>query len=113
VKGLLTQDQLIPGLGNSIAQDIMYTARLHPKHPIDDLDLNQRQVLFDAIQDTLQAIIQNGGRYDEYDLYGMPGKYVRTMDKNTVGRPCPSCGGTVKKIQYLGGACYFCPTCQR
>lgn len=30
VKGLLTQEQLIPGLGNAIAQDIMARARLHP-----------------------------------------------------------------------------------
>ena len=29
VKGLLTQDQIIPGLGNAIAQDIMFRARLH------------------------------------------------------------------------------------
>ncbi len=37
VKGLLTQDQLIPGLGNAIAQDIMFRARLHPRHPLDTL----------------------------------------------------------------------------
>ena len=29
-KGLLTQDQLIPGLGNAIAQDILFRARLLP-----------------------------------------------------------------------------------
>ncbi|NPV57504.1 MAG: hypothetical protein HPY76_12635 [Anaerolineae bacterium] len=31
VKSLLTQDQLIPGLGNSVAQDIMFRAGLHPR----------------------------------------------------------------------------------
>jgi formamidopyrimidine-DNA glycosylase len=88
VKGLLTQDQLIPGLGNSIAQDIMFNARLHPKHPIDELDIHQRPVLFYAIQNTLQSVIQNGGRYDEFDLFGKPGNYIRIMDKNVIGRPC-------------------------
>ncbi len=29
-QGLLTQDQTIPGLGNSIAQDILYQARIPP-----------------------------------------------------------------------------------
>lgn len=38
VKGLLTQDQLIPGLGNAIAQDIMFRARLHPRHDLGQLD---------------------------------------------------------------------------
>lgn len=113
IKGLLTQDQLIPGLGNSIAQDIMFNARLHPKHSIADLDLTQRRILFNAIQDTLQAVIQKGGRYDEYNLYGEPGKYVRIMDNTAVGQPCRDCGDKIEKIQYLGGACYLCPTCQK
>ncbi|MGD8473570.1 MAG: endonuclease VIII, partial [Anaerolineae bacterium] len=111
-KALLTQDQIIPGLGNAIAQDILFRAHLSPKHPIDDLDLEQRRALYDAIVNTLAAVIEQGGRYDEFDLYGNRGGYVRLMDKNAVGRPCPRCGGVVEKIQYLGGACYYCPACQ-
>jgi len=112
-KGLLTQDQTIPGLGNAIAQDILFRARLHPKHPIDDLNKDQRQKLYNAIIETVHEIIEKGGRYDEYDLYNHPGKYVRIMDKNAVGHPCPECGSTIEKIQYLGGACYFCVNCQK
>ena len=111
-KALLTQDQVIPGLGNAIAQDILFHARLSPKHPIDDLDPDQRRALYDAIMNTVAAVIEKGGRYDEFDLYGNPGRYVRLMDKNAVGQPCPGCGGEVVRMQYLGGACYFCPTCQ-
>ena len=32
-KGLLTQDQLIPGLANAIAQEILFRARIHPRSP--------------------------------------------------------------------------------
>ncbi len=112
VKGLLTQDQLIPGLGNAIAQDILFRSRLHPKHPLTDLDHTQRGDLYDAILATVSEAIQKGGRYDEVDLYDIPGKYVRLMDKQALSRPCPACGGVIEKIQYLGGACYFCPACQ-
>jgi formamidopyrimidine-DNA glycosylase len=112
VKGLLTQDQIIPGLGNAIAQDILFRARLHPKHALDDLNTDQKRVLYDAIVNTVDEIIKKGGRYDEYDLHNNRGGYVRIMDKNAVGRPCPECGGDIEKIQYLGGACYFCPNCQ-
>jgi len=112
VKGLLTQDQLIPGLGNAIAQDILFRARLHPRHPLAGLDAGQRCALFDAIRATVRDVIDRGGRYDETDLYGNPGRYVRQMDKEAAGRPCPECGTTVEKIQYLGGACYLCPQCQ-
>ena len=112
VKSLLTQDQLIPGLGNAIAQDIMFHARLHPRHTLADLTPGQRRDLYAAITNTLSEIVAGGGRNDETDLFGNAGGYVRIMDSHATGRPCPDCGGTVEKIQYLGGACYFCPECQ-
>jgi formamidopyrimidine-DNA glycosylase len=112
VKSLLTQDQLIPGLGNASAQDIMFHARLHPRHTLAGLTPTQRRDLYTAITGTLDAIIAGGGRNDETNLFGKPGSYIRIMDNARVGKPCPRCGGTVEKIQYLGGACYFCPACQ-
>ncbi len=45
VKGLLTQDQTIPGLGNAIAQDIMYRAGLHPRHDIQTLQEFLKEVI--------------------------------------------------------------------
>lgn len=112
VKGLLTQDQLIPGLGNAIAQDILFRAGLHPKHSINELDGDQRRKLYDAIGLTVREAIAAGGRNDEYDLFNRPGGYVRLMNSKAAGRPCPQCGTTIEKLQYLGGACYFCPRCQ-
>ena len=112
-KALLTQDQIIPGLGNAIAQDILFRAHLHPRHAIADLNTDQRHTLYSAIVDTVGEVTEMGGRYDEYDLYNNPGGYVRKMDKNAVGHPCPECGAEIEKIQYLGGACYFCPNCQQ
>jgi formamidopyrimidine-DNA glycosylase len=112
VKGLLTQDQLIPGLGNAIAQDILFRARLHPRRSLADLDPGQRRDLYAAILDTLREVTEKGGRNDEVDLLGNHGGYVRIMDSRAAGQPCPECGAKVQKIQYLGGACYFCPQCQ-
>jgi formamidopyrimidine-DNA glycosylase len=111
-KALLTQEQLIPGLGNAIAQDILFHARLHPKHSIADLSQAQRRALYDAITATVQNVIAQGGRNDEFDLYNRPGGYMRVMDSRAAGQPCPTCSTMVEKIQYLGGACYFCPSCQ-
>ena len=112
VKALLTQEQLIPGLGNAIAQDIMFRAGLHPRHPLGDLSEAQERALYDAIRATLDAAIVGGGRDDEFDLHDQPGRYKRLMASRAVGQPCPTCGAAIEKIQYLGGACYFCPRCQ-
>lgn len=112
VKKLLTQEQLIPGLGNAITQDILFRARLLPQHPIETLSAGQVQLLHQAIVETVGAVIAQGGRYDEVDLYNRPGGYMRLMDSRSAGEPCPVCGTAIEKMQYLGGACYYCPKCQ-
>jgi formamidopyrimidine-DNA glycosylase len=112
-KALLTQDQLIPGLGNAIAQDILFRARLHPRHPAGELSEDQRRGLYRAIVATVDEVIRAGGRSDEYDLFDHPGGYARIMDRNAAGRPCAECGTQVEKFSYLGGACYLCPRCQQ
>lgn len=113
VKSLLTKDQLIPGLGNSIAQDIMFEAGLHPKRMIDVLAPRDLEGLHASITDTVATAAGRGGRNDEVDLYGKHGGYARIMYSRAAGRPCPRCGTTVERIQYLGGACYLCPVCQK
>lgn len=112
VKGLLTQDQLIPGLGNAISQDILFRAGLHPRRPISELGGKERRKLYDAIELTVAEAIAAGGRNDENDLFGRPGGYIRLLDSKAAGQPCSTCGTAIEKIQYLGGACYFCPHCQ-
>ena len=111
-KGLLTQDQILPGLGNAIAQDILFRAGLHPKRPISDIEPHELRLLYDTIVGIVEEVKGKGGRYDEFDLFNNRGGYVRVMDKAALRRPCPGCGGEVLKIQYLGGACYLCPYCQ-
>ena len=112
VKELLVQHQTIPGLGNSIAQDIMFRARLHPRRPIAELSAPERRRLYDTIVGLVKEVTVKGGRADEFDLFGKHGGYLRVMDSSAAGKPCPECGAKVQKIAYLGGAAYFCPRCQ-
>lgn len=112
-KSLLTQDQIIPGLGNSIAQDILFHAKIGPRRSLAEFSPGQRRDLYNAIVDVVAEVIAGGGRNDETDLFGKPGGYIRVMDSGAAGKPCPDCGATVQKMQYLGGACYFCPKCQQ
>jgi formamidopyrimidine-DNA glycosylase len=111
-KGLLTQESLVPGVGNALAQDILFEAGLHPRHALAGLDGPQVEALHAAIVRTVREAIEDGGRVDEVDLFGNPGRYRRRMDRRAVGRPCPRCDTAVVKLQYLGGACYVCPGCQ-
>jgi formamidopyrimidine-DNA glycosylase len=113
VKALLTQDNTIPGVGNSYCQDILFRARLHPRRPVAALNAAEVDALYRATVGVIAEAISKGGRNDEVDLYGRPGGYARVMDRAAAGNPCPVCGAIIQKIQYLGGACYLCPSCQR
>ena len=112
VKSLLTQDQLIPGLGNSIAQDILFNARLHPKTQIEVLSEEEIMTLYKSIKETVNDASKNDGRNDEYDFYGNLGKYERVLDSKSIERGCPVCKSKIEKIQYLGGSSYYCSKCQ-
>jgi formamidopyrimidine-DNA glycosylase len=112
VKGLLTQEQLIPGLGNAIAQDIMFGAGLDPRRLVGALSDDEVRRLYETVVKTVAEVIGAGGRADEVDLYGRPGGYRRLMSAKSVGAPCPRCGAAIQKMQYMGGACYVCPECQ-
>jgi formamidopyrimidine-DNA glycosylase len=102
----------IAGLGNAIVQDILFHARLSPKRKTPEMLPDERQRLFEAINNTIEEAIKLGGRYDEVDHFGNKGGYTRLMDSKTKDTPCINCGTDIQKISYLGGACYICPQCQ-
>ena len=100
------------GLGNGCLQDILWQARLHPRHRAAQLSKDQQLDLYSAIRETLARMVALGGRASDFDLYDQPGDYQRILDSQTVGKPCPNCGTAIEKAAFLGGAIYFCLHCQ-
>lgn len=112
-KALLATEQRIPGLGNGVLQDILWTAHIHPKKKAALLSPEERKEIFVAVKDVLQAMVSQGGRDTERDLFGDFGAYKTVLSKNSVGQPCPGCGAEIRKEAYMGGSIYYCPGCQR
>lgn len=112
VKALLATEQRIPGLGNGVLQDILFNARIHPKKKAVTLTSDEKTRLYDSVKSTLAEMTFKGGRDTEKDLFGCSGGYVTKLSKNTVDKPCPVCGATIKKEAYLGGSIYYCSGCQ-
>ncbi len=112
-KALLATEQRIPGLGNGVLQDILFMAGIHPRRKKSTLSEAEKSVLFQSLKTTLKKMTDLGGRDTEKDLFGKNGGYKTLFSKNTIGNPCPNCGGAITKEAYLGGAVYFCPVCQK
>jgi formamidopyrimidine-DNA glycosylase len=112
-KAFLATEQRIPGLGNGVAQDILFNAGISPKRDIAALTEDETVRLYDSVRKTLAEMTDKGGRNVEKDLYGNPGGYETVMSVNTYMFPCPRCGGEVRKEAYMGGSVYYCPRCQK
>lgn len=112
-KALLATEQRIPGVGNGVLQDILFNSGIHPKRKKSSFSDKDKAGLFKSLKETLKDMTDKGGRDTEKDFFGNNGGYKTILSKNTLKRPCPVCGGQVKKEAYLGGAVYFCPTCQK
>jgi formamidopyrimidine-DNA glycosylase len=113
MKALLATEQRIPGIGNGVLQDILFNAGIHPKRKKSTLSDFQKAELFHCLKVTLKSMTDKGGRDTEKDLFGHIGGYKTILSKNTLKNPCPNCGNSIVKEAYLGGAVYFCPTCQK
>ena len=111
-KAYLATEQRIPGLGNGVLQDILFHAGIHPKRKMGTIDQKEYTILFHSVKNTLAEMTDLGGRDTEKDLLGRTGGYKTILSKNTIGKPCPVCGTAIQKSSYLGGAIYWCPTCQ-
>jgi len=112
-KAFLATEQRIPGLGNGVLQDILYNAGIHPKRKVATLTAAEREALYHSVKSTLKEMTEQGGRDTTRDLFGKPGGYKTKVSQNTVGKPCPVCGGMIIKQPYLGGSIYFCAGCQK
>jgi len=100
------------GIGNGYLQDILFTAKLHPRRRAATLDAPERHALHDAIRSTLMEAVSRGGRDTERDLHGNAGGHVPILDRRAKGAPCPRCETPIEAISFLGGRSYFCPRCQ-
>ncbi|MHB1483059.1 MAG: endonuclease VIII [Saccharofermentanales bacterium] len=112
-KAFLATKQRIPGLGNGVLQDILFNARIHPKHKMNSISDSEYESLYNSVKNTLADMTAKGGRDTEKDLFGNNGGYETILSSKTKGTPCPVCGGMIQQEAYLGGNIYFCPNCQK
>jgi formamidopyrimidine-DNA glycosylase len=116
LKALLMHQQVIAGIGNIYANEILYRARLHPYRTASRLKTRTIRRLYDVMQEVLLDAIRDGGSSvrDFLAPDGIEGQYQRRhLVYDKAGEPCPAkCG---KRIRRLVGerSSFYCPTCQR
>jgi formamidopyrimidine-DNA glycosylase len=114
VKTFLLNQKRIAGIGNVYVQDPLFKTGIHPLRSINTLSDEQMARLWEALRETLQESIDQGGSAWERNLYDEKGKWDESffLVAYREGEPCPACGTTVEKIKTGSTSSYICPTCQ-
>jgi formamidopyrimidine-DNA glycosylase len=115
LKPLLMHQQVIAGIGNIYANEILFRTGLHPNREASRIGDATRYKLYDQMQTVLRASIASGGSSvrDFFAPDGTEGQYKKQhLVYGKEGQPCPNhCGRTIRRLQSERSS-FFCPHCQ-
>jgi formamidopyrimidine-DNA glycosylase len=106
LKSALMNQQVIAGIGNIYADEILFQAQLHPETPLPDLHERDIDGVYDALGKVLTEALEARA-----DPERMPRGFL--LPRRREDAPCPRCGTSIRKITVSGRSTYFCPRCQK
>ncbi len=110
VRTMLTDQELLAGVGGAYADEIAHRARLSPFAPVGGLDADALGRLHTAVREVLaEAVVRcaddDAARIKAHKKEGLA-VHGRT------GEPCPRCGDTIRQVVFEERALQYCPACQ-
>jgi len=102
IKSALLDQHRVAGIGNLLADDILWRARLDPSRPSNSLTAEESATLARSIRRTIQVLGRRGGSHLG-DL----------QPHRTVPGECPRCGQPLVRLRIGGRTTIWCPTEQR
>jgi len=110
VKGALTDQTLLAGIGNAYSDEILHAARLSPFKMADKLSDDEVLRLFEAMRATLADALDRQRGQKAATMKGEKRSGLRVHART--GLPCPICGDTVREVSFADTSLQYCPTCQ-
>jgi formamidopyrimidine-DNA glycosylase len=116
IKQVLMDQEIISGIGNIYASEILFKAEIHPFKKANDLSEEELRKIYRSIKKVLKRAVELRGESfaDWRDADGKKGSFD---DERNVyqkeGEKCPRCGGTIKRKKINNRSTYFCPKCQK
>jgi formamidopyrimidine-DNA glycosylase len=110
VKGVLTDQTVIAGIGNAYSDEILHFARLSPFKMAAKLTGDEVARLHAAINIVLADALQRSLGLRAAELKGE--KRTGMAVHARTGEPCPDCGDTVREVSFADSSLQYCATCQ-
>ncbi|HEX6498571.1 MAG TPA: DNA-formamidopyrimidine glycosylase family protein [Micromonosporaceae bacterium] len=110
IKGVLTDQEIIAGIGNAYSDEILHTAKLSPFAIADRLGDEAMTRLYEATVAVLNDAVTRSVGQRAATLKGEKRSGLRVHAR--AGLPCPVCGDTVREVSFADSSLQYCPTCQ-
>ena len=110
LKGVLTDQTVIAGIGNAYSDEILHFARLSPFKMAAKLTGDEVARLHAAINIVLADALQRSLGLRAAELKGE--KRTGMAVHARTGLPCPDCGDPVREVSFADSSLQYCATCQ-
>jgi formamidopyrimidine-DNA glycosylase len=101
VKARLLDQRVLAGVGNLLADEALWHARLSPRRPADSLSTEDLDALRRAVRAATRSAIRRGGVHT--------GTFIPHRERDG---HCPRCGTPLARDTIGGRTTYWCPACQ-
>ena len=116
IKTLLLNQDIITGIGNIYADEILFLSKINPNKKGKDLTKEDCNNIIINTRKVLESAIKMGGTTirSYTSSLGVTGHFQgNLLVHNKVGEKCSCCGNIIVKIKVNGRGTYYCPKCQR
>lgn len=110
IKTVITDQQVIAGIGNAYSDEILHVAKISPFATAGKLSSEQLAALHDAMAAVLTDAVQRSVGQGAATLKGEKRSGLRVHART--GLPCPVCADTVREVSFVDKSFQYCPTCQ-
>jgi formamidopyrimidine-DNA glycosylase len=105
VKAVLINQAVIAGIGNLLADEILWQSRLHPARRLESLAPEEIDLLHGKLRHVVRTSVE---RFDYVPRLRGWLSHVRGQP----GARCPRCGTPLERTAIGGRTTWYCPSCQ-
>jgi formamidopyrimidine-DNA glycosylase len=116
IKTSLLDQEIISGLGNIYADEVLYASGINPRRKTNTITKNEcDKIIKSSKQIILKAIEEGGTTIKSYtSSLGVTGNYQSFLNVHKrEGLPCKKCNTLIKRIKIGGRSTYYCDNCQK
>jgi formamidopyrimidine-DNA glycosylase len=110
LKGIITDQEVLAGVGNAYSDEILHAAKLSPFAISDRLPDEAMSRLYAATRTVLSDAVARSVGQKAASLKGEKRSGLAVHART--GLPCPVCGDTIREVSFADSSLQYCPTCQ-